>query len=318
MNGGKIENCVSGENGGAVAAVGSASKVILAGGEITGNTALTGGGGIYLDASSTVSLSGDIKITGNTLSEDDSANNLETVSSDKLTLTGNLTGKVGLTFPNAKNGTVFGSADNTAFTGAENIYSDSDSELTGTINEESKLVFEKRSAEEINLEEIKKEAEKELKALTDDASSYIAEINSAESAEEVYDIVDTAAEELGTEIINLPYNRGIDLASAEILYQGVSSAGKELSDSLVIKIEDGMIIGGFYIAIGTPIGSYIQHMENDEFVSWDLITGGAMEIKKTKKENELEFYIYTVNADGVEGYYYYKGELLITNLSAQE
>lgn len=83
-------------------------------------------------------------------------------------------------------------------------------------------------------------------------------------------------------------------------------------------IEDGMIIGGFDIAIGTPIGSYIQHMENDEFVSWDLITGGAMEIKKTKKENELEFYIYTVNADGVEGYYYYKGELLITNLSAQE
>mgnify|MGYP003505483458 CR=1 FL=1 len=43
-----------------------------------------------------------------------------------------------------------------------------------------------------------------------------------------------------------------------------------------------------------------------------------MEIKKTKKENELEFYIYTVNADGVEGYYYYKGELLITNLSAKE
>ena len=83
-------------------------------------------------------------------------------------------------------------------------------------------------------------------------------------------------------------------------------------------IEDGMIIGGFDIAIGTPIGSYIQHMENDEFVSWDLITGGAMEIKKTKKENELEFYIYTVAEDGTEGYYYYKGELLITNLSAKE
>lgn len=82
-------------------------------------------------------------------------------------------------------------------------------------------------------------------------------------------------------------------------------------------IEDGMIVGGFDIAMGTPFGSYIQHMENDEFVSWDLITGGAMEIRKTNKENELEFYIYTVNADSVEGYYYYKGELLITNLSAQ-
>lgn len=83
-------------------------------------------------------------------------------------------------------------------------------------------------------------------------------------------------------------------------------------------IEDGMIVGGFDIAMGTPFGTYVHHMVDDEFVSWDLITGGAMEIKKTKKENELEFYIYTVTADGVEGYYYYKGELLITNLSAQE
>lgn len=82
-------------------------------------------------------------------------------------------------------------------------------------------------------------------------------------------------------------------------------------------IEDGMIVGGFDIAMGTPFGTYVHHMVDDEFVSWDLITGGAMEIKKTKKENELEFYIYTVTADSVEGYYYYKGELLITNLSAQ-
>ena len=83
-------------------------------------------------------------------------------------------------------------------------------------------------------------------------------------------------------------------------------------------IEDGMIVGGFDVAMGTPFGTYIHHMVDDEFVDWDLITGGAMEIKKTKKENELEFYIYTVTADSVEGYYYYKGELLITNLSAKE
>ena len=83
-------------------------------------------------------------------------------------------------------------------------------------------------------------------------------------------------------------------------------------------IEDGMIVGGFDVAMGTPFGTYIHHMVDDEFVSWDLITGGAMEIKKTKKENELEFYIYTVAEDGTEGYYYYKGELLITNLSAKE
>ena len=83
-------------------------------------------------------------------------------------------------------------------------------------------------------------------------------------------------------------------------------------------IEDGMIVGGFDVAMGTPFGTYVHHMENDEFVGWDLITGGAMEIKKTKKANELEFYIYTVAADGTEGYYYYKGELLIENLSAAE
>ena len=242
MNGGTIENCIAEEQGGAIAAVGSGSKVTLTGGEIKGNTAKIGGGGIYSDASSTVSLSGGIKITGNTLSEDDSANNLETVSADKLTLTGNLTGKVGLTFPNAKNGTVIGSADSTAFTGAENIYADSDSELTGTINEESKLIFEKRSAEEITLEEIKKKAEKELNALTDgDISTYIAEIASATSEKAVYDILDDAAEELGAEVINLPYNKSFDITSAEILYQGVSSEGEELSDTSVVKAEASSI-----------------------------------------------------------------------------
>ena len=83
-------------------------------------------------------------------------------------------------------------------------------------------------------------------------------------------------------------------------------------------IEDGMIVGGFDVEMGTPFGSYIQHMENDEFVGWDLVTGGAMEIKKTKKDGVLEFYIYTINEDGTEGYYYYRGKLLIENLSAIE
>ena len=83
-------------------------------------------------------------------------------------------------------------------------------------------------------------------------------------------------------------------------------------------IEDGMIVGGFDIAMGTPFGSYIHHMVDGELVSWDLVTGGAIEINNTDKENELEFYIYTISEDGTEGYYYYKGELLIKNMSAAE
>ena len=304
MNGGTIENCIAEEQGGAIAAVGSGSKVTLTGGEIKGNTAKIGGGGIYSDASSTVSLSGGIKITGNTLSEDDSANNLETVSADKLTLTGNLTGKVGLTFPNAKNGTVIGSADSTAFTGAENIYADSDSELTGTINEESKLIFEKRSAEEITLEEIKKEAEKELNALTDgDISTYIAEIASATSEKAVYDILDDAAEELGAEVINLPYNKSFDITSAEILYQGVSSEGKELSDTSVVKAESSSVTA-------TGLGRAVVKSGDDKYL-----------VKTEKAKMAVVLVTGQSNSAGAESNYEeapsatgdYKGRFLVTN-----
>lgn len=81
-------------------------------------------------------------------------------------------------------------------------------------------------------------------------------------------------------------------------------------------IEDDMIIGGFDVGLDSPFGTYMWNMVDDEFVGFDLIIGGGVEIKKTDKPNELEFIIYTVSADGKEGYYYYKGELLIANLSS--
>lgn len=81
-------------------------------------------------------------------------------------------------------------------------------------------------------------------------------------------------------------------------------------------IEDGMIIGGFDAGVGVPIGTYIQYMVDDEFVGNDLINGGAVEIKKGKADDELEFFIYAVFEDGSEANYYYGGKLLITDLSS--
>ena len=302
MNGGKIENCIAGEYGGAVAAIGEASKVILASGEIGGNKAVKGGG-IYSDASSAVSLSGNINVTGNNRVEDNAKNNIEIVSDEKLVLAGSLTGMVGVTFPDAKNGTVFGKSENVDFLGAENISSDSDDELTARIDENSKLVFEKRSTEDITLEEVKKEAGKELKALSDDVSSYMAEINSAENAEHIYGILDTAAGELGAEIITLPYNRRYDIASVEILYQGVSADGKKLSDRSVISVGTDFItasgLGRAIVKSGDK--KYLIKTEKAK-MAIVLVTGQS---NSAGAESNYE------EAPSAEGRY--KGRYLVTN-----
>lgn len=81
-------------------------------------------------------------------------------------------------------------------------------------------------------------------------------------------------------------------------------------------IEDGMIIGGFDVGLGLPFGTYRHNMVDGEFVDWDLITGGAVEIKKGKAADELEFYIYAVFEDGTEENYYYGGKLLVSDLSS--
>lgn len=80
-------------------------------------------------------------------------------------------------------------------------------------------------------------------------------------------------------------------------------------------IEDGAIVAGFD-GMGMPIGTYVYNMVDGEFVDYDFILSGAVEIKKGKAEDELEFYIYAVFEDGSEANYYYGGKLLLTDLSA--
>ena len=114
MNGGKIENCKAGGYGGAVAVTGEASKVILTGGEISGNTAVKGGGGVYADGASKVNASGSINISGNTLSDNTTVNNMEVTDASSLEINGNITetGNIGLTFTGATRGTEIGTVTN--------------------------------------------------------------------------------------------------------------------------------------------------------------------------------------------------------------
>ena len=94
----------------------------------------------------------------------------------------------------------------------------------------------------------------------------------------------------------------------------LSSCSKK--EEPLAPIEDGMIIGGFDVGLGLPFGTYRHNMVDGEFVDWDLITGGAVEIKKGKAADELEFYIYAVFEDGSEENYYYGGKLLVSDLSS--
>lgn len=84
---------------------------------------------------------------------------------------------------------------------------------------------------------------------------------------------------------------------------------------IVDDISDGNIIAGFDFD-GTPIGSYVRKMKDDDVIGFDCIVNGAVEIKKTSKEGEMEFFIYAIFEDGKEVNYYYKGELLIEEITA--
>ena len=84
---------------------------------------------------------------------------------------------------------------------------------------------------------------------------------------------------------------------------------------IVDDISDGNIIAGFDFD-GTPIGTCVRKMKDDDLIGFDCIVNGAVEIKKTSKEGEMEFFIYAIFEDGKEVYYYYKGELLIEEITA--
>ena len=81
-------------------------------------------------------------------------------------------------------------------------------------------------------------------------------------------------------------------------------------------IQDGCIVAGFGFD-STPIGSYRYKMVKDELIYADYIVDGAVEIKKTKKADELEFFIYAIFEDGTEANYYYKGKMLIEHVGAE-
>ena len=83
------------------------------------------------------------------------------------------------------------------------------------------------------------------------------------------------------------------------------------------EIKDGCIVAGFDFD-GTPIGTYTRKLVDDEITESACIVDGAVEIKKGSKDGEMEFFIYAIFEDSKEAYYYYKGELLIENLSAAQ
>lgn len=80
-------------------------------------------------------------------------------------------------------------------------------------------------------------------------------------------------------------------------------------------IKDGCIVAGFDFD-GTPIGTYTRKLVDDELVESACIVDGAVEVKKVSEDGEMEFFIYAIFEDGKEAYYYYKGELLIEEITA--
>ena len=94
-----------------------------------------------------------------------------------------------------------------------------------------------------------------------------------------------------------------DLLPAEGVYQ--------IGDDL----KDGCIVAGFDFS-GTPIGTYTRKLVDDEFAGAAYIVDGAVEVKKVSEDGEMEFFIYAIFEDGKEAYYYYKGELLIEEITA--
>ena len=95
-----------------------------------------------------------------------------------------------------------------------------------------------------------------------------------------------------------------DLLPAEGVYQ--------IGDDIM----DGCIVAGFDFS-GTPIGTYTRQLVDDEFAGAAYIVDGVVEVKKVSEAGEMEFFIYAIFEDGKEAYYYYKGELLIEEITAE-
>lgn len=91
------------------------------------------------------------------------------------------------------------------------------------------------------LDSYKAEAKAELEALGADTAYNLSMVDLAASKNAIYALLDSAATEIGAEIINLPYNNTYTVENAEILYEGVSDEGKTLSDTSVIALTSSVI-----------------------------------------------------------------------------
>ncbi|MDO5477717.1 MAG: hypothetical protein Q4G23_00970 [Clostridia bacterium] len=106
VNGGQITGCSATVGGGAITVNSNSSgTIVLNGGTITGNKAPLGGA-IYLQPTSTdvVKVSGSVNVTGNTLTDGTTENNIQITESSELDVTGTVTGAVGVTITGAVNG----------------------------------------------------------------------------------------------------------------------------------------------------------------------------------------------------------------------
>ena len=106
LNGGQITGCSATVAGGAITVnSGSKGTIVLNGGTITGNKAPLGGA-IYLQPTSTdvVKVSGSVNVTGNTLTDGTTKNNIQITEASELEVAGAVTGAVGVTITGAANG----------------------------------------------------------------------------------------------------------------------------------------------------------------------------------------------------------------------
>ncbi|MDO5477594.1 MAG: hypothetical protein Q4G23_00330 [Clostridia bacterium] len=126
--GSSVTNCEVYNGGGAFFVVANAT-LTMEGGSITGCSAYGRGGGVLVNPGGKIVISGDAEITGNTSTAN--GDNLEVRDASAITLAGDFTGSIGVTIDNSAKGVCFGTATEGA-SGAENLYLESDSSITGT------------------------------------------------------------------------------------------------------------------------------------------------------------------------------------------
>ncbi len=126
--GSSVKNCTAYNGGGAFFVADNAS-LTMEGGSITACSAYGRGGGVLVSTNGKIYISGNAEITGNNSTAN--GDNLEIRDNDSLELTGDFTGSIGVTVDNGAKGAPFALAGNDV-TGAENLYLESDSSITGT------------------------------------------------------------------------------------------------------------------------------------------------------------------------------------------